>query len=115
MHKIQINRLAIDTIIGVYAHEKLKKQRLYLSLTLEHDFSKATQSDALKDTLDYAMLSQEIKEILENNQYELIERVAGVIVEILTSHYAIQHYRVEVEKPTALENADSVCAIIDNF
>lgn len=114
MHKIQINRLAIDTIIGVYAHEKLKTQRLYLSLTLYYDFSIAAQSDLLKDTLDYAMLSQELKEILENNQYELIERVAGVIAEILETHHAIKQYRITVEKPTALEDADSVSVIIDN-
>lgn len=114
MNTIKINKLAIDTIIGVYAHEKLKKQRLYLSLTLDYDFSKATQSDSLKDTLDYAMLSQALKEVLENSQYELIERVAGVVAEILESHYAIERYRIEVEKPSALEDADSVCVIIDN-
>lgn len=113
MHSIEIKNFSIDTIIGVYEHEKHQTQRLYLSLILQYDFEKACQSDLLNDTLDYAMLGQELKEVLENERFELIEKVVGVIANILETNYSINNYRIEVSKPSALENADSVSAIID--
>lgn len=114
MQCLSIKNLAIDTTIGVYEHEKNMKQRLYLSLTFDYDFSKAMNSDALNDTLNYASLGNELKEVLENNAYELIERVLGVVAEILETHYKITHYRIQVSKPSALLDAECVCAIFDN-
>ena len=114
MHSINIKNLAVDTIIGVYEHEKHKTQRLYLSVLLNYDFQQAMLSDDLNDTLDYAMLSQELKEIIENNRFELIERVGGVVADILENRYSISQYRIEISKPSALEQADSVGIIIDS-
>ena len=67
MHTIAIKNLAVDTTIGVYEFEKKIKQRLYISLCMTHDFSAAMQSDKLTDTLDYAMITQDIKSLLEKN------------------------------------------------
>jgi 7,8-dihydroneopterin aldolase/epimerase/oxygenase len=113
MKIIKIKRLAIDTTIGVYAHEKIIKQRLYLSLTLHYDFEQAMHSDVLSDTLDYAALTTEIKTHLENNSYELIERILGVISKKLEKNYHIFQYYIEVAKPSALQAADEVSVILD--
>tara|TARA_B110000908_G_C9982324_1_gene326029 strand:- start:16 stop:375 length:360 start_codon:yes stop_codon:yes gene_type:complete len=114
MHSLSIKNLAIDTTIGVYEHEKTITQRLYLSLIFDYDFSCAMKSDALNDTLDYALLGQKLKDVLENNCYELIERVLAVVADILETDYKITRYRIEVSKPSALSKADHVCAIFDN-
>lgn len=108
MQSIQIKKLAIDTVIGVYDHEKIIKQRLYISITMTHDLRKAMQSDNLNDTLDYAKIGQDIKEILENNAFELIERVLGVVATLLEKRYQINDFYIEVEKPGALPTAECV-------
>ena len=59
MPTIHIKKLAVDTTIGVYDFEKKITQRLYISLSIEHDFSDAMQSDKLMDTLDYSVIAQE--------------------------------------------------------
>ena len=112
---INIKQLAIDTTIGVYDFEKTIKQRLLISVTLRYNISQAMKSDELADTFDYAQLSQHLIETLENNHYQLIERVVDEIEQILTQHFQLTHYKIEIEKPSALKKADGVSVILDKL
>ena len=108
MKTIDIKNLEINTTIGVYEFEKKIKQRVYLSMSLGYDFDKAMTSDDLNDSLDYDKLSKEIKLVLENNRYELIERMLGEVQKILTNNYQLTEYKIEISKPSALSDADNV-------
>ncbi len=110
---ISIKALAIDTIIGVYPHEQDIKQRLYLTLKLHYDFSRAVVSDTLSDTLNYDDLCQKIKMALESRSFQLIESVAGTVEQILIKKYGLEHYSIEISKPSALELAEKVSVIIE--
>ena len=112
---IKIQNLMVDTQIGVYDHEKQRKQRLFISLELEVDFSAAMQSDDLNHTLDYAHLSATISELLMGQHFELIERIAGVIANLLETQFAIKRYSIEVSKPSALLDAESVAVFFSTF
>lgn len=113
MKTINIKNLEINTTIGVYEFEKKIKQRLFISLTLCYDFSKAMLSDNLNYTLDYDKLSQEIKSVLESNSYELIERALGEVEKILVNNYQLTNYKIEISKPSAITDADNVSVILN--
>ena len=50
---ILIKNLRVETLIGVYEHEKQAPQALKLDLELRLDARRAAFSDALSDTIDY--------------------------------------------------------------
>lgn len=112
---IEIDRLAVDSSIGVYPHEKNIKQRLYISLKLAVDFGHAMATDALSDTLDYAQLSQTIITAIQQQHFELIERIVGIIENILIEQYQLKHYHITVSKPSALAEAQHVSAVLDKL
>ncbi len=83
MDLIKINKLKINTIIGVNQNEKQKKQQLVIDVIIHTQTKKAAQTENLNDTIDYAAIPKEIKQKIENNQYNLIETVAEECAQLI--------------------------------
>ncbi len=71
---IVIKNLRVDTVIGVYAHEKTAPQSLKLDLELRLDARRAAHSDALVDTVDYDEVCASVRDFGRRHQFELLER-----------------------------------------
>ena len=100
MDRIFLEDLAANCRVGVYEAEQLRKQRIFLSLELECDLSRAAQSDCLDDTVNYAAIEQETLELVENSSFRLLERLAGAVGEnILRKHPAVRLVKVTIRKP----------------
>ena len=105
---IKIENLRLRTIIGVYDWEKENPQDLLINVTIDFDGRKAAQSDDIEDTLDYKAINKKIIGFVETNDFNLLERVAGGICDIVFEEPAVRWASVKVEKPGALRFADSV-------
>lgn len=71
---ILIKNLRVDTMIGVYEHEKLAPQALKLDLELRLDAHRAAQTDALIDTVDYDEVCAKARDFGRRHQHDLLER-----------------------------------------
>jgi dihydroneopterin aldolase len=71
-----------------------------VELTID-DLSKAAATDALEHTLNYAALYAGIKIIVEGSSVNLLETLAGRIMDICFEFYKVTDARVRVEKPQA--------------
>lgn len=71
---ILIKNLKVETLIGVYAHEKLAPQALRLDLELRLDARQAARSDELADTVDYDAVCSRVREYSRQHAHELLER-----------------------------------------
>lgn len=71
---ILIKNLRVDTMIGVYEHEKLATQALKLDLELRIDARQAARSDALIDTIDYDEVCASVRDFGRRHQHDLLER-----------------------------------------
>lgn len=71
---ILIKNLRVETLIGVYEHEKQAPQALKLDLELRLDARRAVRSDALTDTVDYDEVCATAREFGRRQQHELLER-----------------------------------------
>lgn len=71
---ILIKNLRVDTMIGVYEHEKLAPQALKLDLELRLDARRAAQTDALIDTVDYDEVCAKVRDFGRRHQHDLLER-----------------------------------------
>ncbi|MDE0519099.1 MAG: dihydroneopterin aldolase, partial [Candidatus Dadabacteria bacterium] len=80
---IKIENLRLRTIIGVYDWEKENRQDLIINVTIDFDGRKAVESDDIDDTLDYKAINKKIISFVETSDFNLLERVAGGICDIV--------------------------------
>jgi len=64
------------------------------------DLSSAVTSDQVSTTIDYGVVARRIVEIGTKNRVNLIERLAGLIVEALLREFPAGQIRVRVRKLT---------------
>lgn len=108
MDIVFIRQLAVDMVIGVYDFEKVKLQRLLIDIEMGTDVCAAASNDDLTQTIDYAVVSQRVTEMLQKNPIELIETVAARVAELVLTEFPARAVRVQVDKPSAVPAAQSV-------
>ena len=84
---------------GVHPAERELGQRFEIDVELGLDLSRAIASDALTDTVDYSRLHAIVREEVEEQQYQLIETLAGTLVRRLLAELPVTSVLVRVRKP----------------
>lgn len=115
MDKIVIKDLEIYAHHGVLPEEKRDGQTFYVSAELMLDLHPAGMMDDLKQTVNYALVCEDIRRIMQDETYDLIETAAEAIAEgILLSYSEIKSVHIIVSKPHAPipMSFDTVCVDI---
>ena len=110
---IFINELTVETTIGVYEWEKAIKQKLVFNIELFTDTSISGASDNVDDTIDYALLSEDIINFVSSNKFELIELVAEKVSAIALNIDKVTKVKLTVNKPKAVAAAKTVGVCIE--
>lgn len=114
MDIIFVQGLKTQAIIGIYDWERENRQPLIFDIDMKLPIADAAKSDAIKDTVDYKQVSDEIIQLVESSRFELLESLAEAICEhILTQHGAVTSVRLKVSKPQAVSETDTVGLIIE--
>ena len=87
---ILIKNLRVDTVIGVYEHEKTAPQSLKLDLELRLDARRAAHTDALIDTVDYDQVCAAVREYGRSHQHELLERFTHELAGALMRRFPVR-------------------------
>lgn len=96
--KISIVDLEVFYYIGVPDEERAEPQRLLLTVELDTDFSIATKNDSIADTTDYFAVTQRLLIFGEGREWNLIEKLASDIADMVLAEYRPDSIRVEVKK-----------------
>jgi len=83
---------------GVTPEEKVYPQEFEVDLVLHLDLKPAGETDLLEKTVDYARVYQEIKFIVEQESFNLIERLAERIAEQVLNYHRVERVEVTVKK-----------------
>jgi dihydroneopterin aldolase len=86
---------------GVSAEERAEPQPFEVDLVLRVDLSRPAQTDDLADTINYATLFDEAREIVEERSFHLIEALAAAIAEAVLAAHPVDDVEVRVRKPKA--------------
>jgi dihydroneopterin aldolase len=87
---------------GVFETERASGQDFYVDIELEVDLTRASVSDDVKDTINYAEVTDMVVEEITTNPVSLIEKLAGRIAErIKVTFYQAARVTVTVHKPQA--------------
>ena len=109
---IFIEGLEIETIIGVYEHERDIKQTVVLDIEMTIPESDAASSDDLRHTVDYDAVSKLVTSYVIDTQYQLIESLAEQVATLVLGAFATDSLKLKLSKPGAVKNAKSVGLII---
>lgn len=92
---------------GVFEKEQKIGQDFYVDVILHLDLSRASQSDALADTIDYGAVCDLVVTEISGPPVSLIEKLAGRIGDHLLGKYPLlRKVIVTVHKPQAPVNAE---------
>jgi 7,8-dihydroneopterin aldolase/epimerase/oxygenase len=83
---------------GALPEEQVLGQWFGVDLTLWVDLSPSGQTDQLSDTLDYRQVIQRVEARIADEKYQLIERLATVIVEDLLEFEFLERVKIRLAK-----------------
>ena len=106
--QIHIKNLRLRTIVGVEQRERTRPQDVIVNVWVDFESTRALTSDEIADALDYEALTRRVTEEVENSSFHLLETLTARILDLVMEHPMALGVSVEVEKPQALELADSV-------
>ena len=98
MDTITLSDLEVDCRVGVTAAERAQPQRLRISLDFEADFSAAARTDALGDTINYQAVAEAVLRLAGQGQWQLIEKLAADIAQLVLDRFQPARVTVEVKK-----------------
>lgn len=85
-YSIQLNGLRFYAYHGVEPQERIVGAYYNIDIELFADLRTSMVSDSISDTINYAEVTDIIGKIM-NQPYNLLERVAGIIVEEIFNHF----------------------------
>lgn len=108
LDEIFISDLMVRGILGIHQEERARKQDFFINIVLSADLRKASQSDDIRDTVDYEWIRSGVLKIAEESESRLVENLAERVASFCLAHPLVQRVRVRVDKPGALRFTRSV-------
>jgi 7,8-dihydroneopterin aldolase/epimerase/oxygenase len=99
--RIEIAGLRVHGHHGVFDHERRAGQPFVVDVVLEADLSAAAASDELGDTVDYGTLAQRLAHEVAATRFDLIERLAGHLLDVVLEDPMVRAAEVRIAKPEA--------------
>lgn len=101
MDRVTIQGLAVHAHHGVFPEEKEHGQRFLLDVSLDIDLARAAATDDLAHTVDYGTLAERVAEVASAGSHDLIETVAGRVLDVCLEDERVEAAEVTVRKPDA--------------
>jgi len=112
MDKVIIKDLRVTGILGIHDRERTTPREIILNITLFTDTRRAMRTDAISDCVDYSVMAKKIRAHVENAARMTVEALANDLAELCLQEPKVQKVLVRVDKPGAVEEAESVAVEI---
>ncbi len=96
---------------GCTPGERESKQPFDINVVLEIDLSKGADSDALADTVDYALVYGQVVKIVSNTSFNLLEKLASEILADILKDKRIKVAQISLAKPGLLDGATAIVTL----
>ena len=110
--KLELNGIDVECIIGERPDERTHPQRLRADVVLSIG-DRASETDELADTVDYAALAERIRTALVEAKCRMIERAAKVVADLCLADAKVSATKVRVVKGGAIPHLESAAAVIE--
>ncbi|MCP2679738.1 dihydroneopterin aldolase [Maricaulaceae bacterium NA33B04] len=113
--RVRVAGLRLDAEVGVYDHEYGRKQPVRVSLDAEVDDTAMRPEGTLAEAVNYASLAELVRQITGARHHELLEDLAQAILDAAFADPRITRMSIDIDKLTALEDADSVGVSLERW
>ena len=90
--------LRIPTHIGVTDEERSRPQVVVVDVVMHADLARSGISDDLADTVDYDSVLREITDLVRSSKFQLLERLAEEIANLISRYRGVERVTVEITK-----------------
>ncbi len=80
--------------------ERDEPQSFVVDVEVVGDLAAAAAADTIEATIDYGMIATEVRDVISNESYELVEAIAEAVAARVIS-LGVNSVRVRVSKPAA--------------
>lgn len=98
---ITLRGLQVFAHHGVLPEEQEAGQTFIIDVTMHLDLRPAAETDDLSATVDYGLMAQAIHDRVAGERWDLIERVAGRVADLVMEDTRVDALEVTVHKPGA--------------
>ena len=100
MSLIRLRNIQVEGCHGVYPEEKTTPRIFTVNVEVEAaDMDRAVASDALDDAVDYVAIARAVKDVIEGPSRNLLEALAGEILDRIGGLAGVRRATVRVSKP----------------
>lgn len=99
--RILLTGMSFQGQTGYFDFEKEKGQTFCVDLTLFFRNLTAVHTDQLQDTVDYSAVFETVRSLVEDRCFDLIEKLAGEIVQAMFSGFPVDAVEIVLKKPQA--------------
>jgi 7,8-dihydroneopterin aldolase/epimerase/oxygenase len=96
--RIELRGLRASGVCGVLPEERDRPQPLEVDLDVAADLAKPGRTDALDDTVDYGAICSIVERVITTERFNLLERLADRIAEVVLADDAVIAVEVAVRK-----------------
>lgn len=113
MDIIFLSEVKIETRLGVPDWERLLPQTIVLDIELAMPHSRACQSDAIEDTIDYGAIVARLRQTLAEHSFKLVEALAEHVAQLILKEFGTPWVKVRVGKPGILPGLKQLGVMIE--
>ncbi|GED21824.1 dihydroneopterin triphosphate 2'-epimerase [Halomonas halmophila] len=105
---IRIKNLRLRTFIGIKEDEIRNRQDVVVNAVIRYRADNAVAFNHIEQALNYRTITKQVIAHVEDNRFELLERMTREVLDLIMSFDQVLTTQVEIDKPHALRFADSV-------
>ncbi len=105
---IFIRDLILEMSVGIYEHEKQKKQRVIINIGLDVETNAKKTTYSIDDVVSYEQIKNKVEALAGEKHYELLEEFAEKIAELCLLEEKVMSVKIKIEKPDIIHNTKSV-------
>ena len=105
---VLIKDFIIYEIIGIHQNEKINKQKIIFNIVIDVNQNIHPDENDLSSIVDYEKITNKLKKLAKNKKYNFLESLAEDSFNEIFSDKRINSVKIKIEKPEAIENAQSV-------
>jgi len=113
MDTIFLSELKVETKLGVPEWERMTPQTILLDIEIAMPHSRACQTDAIDETIDYGKVVARIRETLAENSFKLVEALAEHVCQIILNEFGSPWVKIKVAKPGILPGVKALGVVIE--
>ena len=103
-----IKDFIVEEIIGIHAHEKIKKQKIKFNIVLGIDQESLPDEKDINSIVDYEKITNKLENLTKSKKYNFLESLAEDSFKELFEDKRILSAKIKIEKPEAIKSAGSV-------